>query len=84
MGTPGTCHSRILALSQDGSLGIQGNFGQFRLFVFLLIVFTHLPLSRKGLIVRIIPSKPCFFNAAASYQLPFNNDRNFGIKGLGD
>jgi hypothetical protein len=69
----------VFAFAQDGSLGIQGNFEQFRLFVSLLIIFRHLPLSRKGLIVRIIPSKPCFFNAAANLEF-----RDLGIMGFRD
>jgi hypothetical protein len=66
IGAPRPCQSCVFAFAQHGSLGIKGNFDQFRLFVFLLMVFRHLHLSRKGLLARIIPSKPCFFNATAN------------------
>ena len=84
MGPSGTRHSRVFAFAQDGSLGIQGNFGQFRLFIFFLVVLLHQALSRKRLLSRIIPSKPCFFNALASQQLLFNYGKNSGIKGFRD
>jgi hypothetical protein len=62
MGPPGARHPRVFAFAQDGGLGIQGNLCQFGFFVFLLIIFRHLPLSSKGLLLMIIPSRPCFFN----------------------
>lgn len=49
MGPPGTRHSRVFAFAQDGGLGIQGDFGQFGFFVFLLLIFHYLPLSRTVL-----------------------------------
>jgi hypothetical protein len=49
MGPPRTGHACVFAFAQDGGLGIQSDFAQPWFFVFFLLIFHYLPLSRKGL-----------------------------------